>query len=138
VPPLRDRLEDLPSLAHGLLQRICAEQGRRDVPTISQTGLTRLRAYAFPGNVRELSNILERSTVLEDGKALAFGWLASESRPVSNSTSERFVESELTTLDELERRYARWALERLGGRRLETAKALGISHPTFNKLMREE
>jgi hypothetical protein len=42
------------------------------------------------------------------------------------------------TLDELEGRYVRWALEKLGGRRLETANALSIFHPTFNKLVREE
>ena len=49
-----------------------------------------------------------------------------------------FVSNEVEALDALERRYARWALEQLGGRRLDTAKALGISHPTFNKLVREE
>jgi DNA-binding NtrC family response regulator len=48
------------------------------------------------------------------------------------------VSTEVETLDAIERRYARWALERTGGRRLETAKALGISHPTFNKLVRED
>ncbi len=136
VPPLRERPEDLPSLVTGLLQRICAEQGRREVPGLSAEGLARLQAYRFPGNVRELRNILERATVLEDGP-LTFGWLSGT--PVTtHGPGDQFAEPEVKTLDELERRYARWALEKLGGRRLETAKALGISHPTFNKLVREE
>ena len=56
----------------------------------------------------------------------------------SGPATRGFVSTEVETLDALERRYARWALEQLGGRRLETAKALGISHPTFNKLVRED
>jgi DNA-binding NtrC family response regulator len=135
VPPLRERPEDLPALVQGLLQRICAEQGRRDVPGLSAEGLARLQAYRFPGNVRELRNILERATVLEDGP-LGFAWL-SGAPAVASASANQFSESGVKSL-ELERRYARWALERLGGRRLETAKALGISHPTFNKLVREE
>jgi two-component system response regulator AtoC len=136
VPSLRERPEDLPGLVHGLLQRISVEQGRRDVPVVTDVGLERLRAYRFPGNVRELRNILERATVLEDGRELSLGWLDSQ-QPVTPRGPE-FVEGKVTTLDELERRYAKWALERMEGRRLDTAKALGISHPTFNKLVREE
>lgn len=136
VPPLRARREDVPQLAEGLLHRVAREQGRRDVPKLSPDALARLGRYAFPGNVRELRTILERALVLETGDALSLDWLSPAT--VRDDGSGGFVSREVESLDALERRYARWALEQLGGRRLDTAKALGISHPTFNKLVREE
>ncbi|MBL8919399.1 MAG: sigma-54-dependent Fis family transcriptional regulator [Myxococcaceae bacterium] len=134
VPPLRERQEDLPSLAHGLLARIAQEQGRREVHTLSAAALTRLARYRFPGNVRELRNILERAAVLETSPSLELDWLA----PAPSPSSTGFVIDDTLTLDELERRYARWVLTRLGDRRMDTAKALGISHPTLAKLLRED
>ena len=136
VPPLRERPEDVPGLIHGLLSRVCAEQGRRELPVLGEGALERLRRYSFPGNVRELRNILERATVLE-GHTLSFDWLGNGAAPSAPAATDEFAVKELVSLDDLERRYAKWALVRLGGRRLDTAKALGISHPTFNKLVRE-
>ncbi len=135
VPALRERREDVPKLAEGLLLRVAKEQGRREVPRLSDDALARLSRYHFPGNVRELRNILERALALESGPELALDWLVTPA-PGANAGAG-FVSAEVETLDALERRYARWALEQHGGRRLETAKALGISHPTFNKLVRE-
>ncbi len=136
IPPLRDRPEDLPRLVEGLLPRIAADQGRRQVPRVSAEALERLKRYRFPGNVRELRNILERALALENGAELSLDWLV---MPVPGApASASFVSNEVESIEALERRYARWALEQLGGRRLDTAKALGISHPTFNKLVREE
>ncbi len=137
VPPLRARKEDIARLAEGLLPRVAGEQGRRDVPRLSASALARLERYRFPGNVRELRNILERALALESGAELSLDWLVTPDAGASAPASG-FVSREVETLDALERRYARWALEQNEGRRLETAKALGISHPTFNKLVREE
>ncbi|PZR10517.1 MAG: sigma-54-dependent Fis family transcriptional regulator [Archangium gephyra] len=136
VPPLRERREDVPSLAEGLLLRVAKEQGRRKVPKLSPDALERLGRYHFPGNVRELRNILERALALESGTEISLDWLVMPAPGASVVAG--FVSQEVETLDSLERRYARWALEQNGGRRLDTAKALGISHPTFNKLVREE
>jgi two-component system response regulator AtoC len=133
VPPLRERREDLPSLARGLLARVAQDQGRREVPTLTPEALARLTRYPFPGNVRELRSILERALVLESAPALTLAWLGGEAAAPAEGD---FVVRELEPLESLERRYARWALERLGGRRMDTAKALGVSHPTFNKLTR--
>ena len=63
VPPLRERPEDLPSLANELLGRL-ADKYQRAKPMVSPEDLARLRAYPFPGNVRELRNLLERSLLL--------------------------------------------------------------------------
>jgi DNA-binding NtrC family response regulator len=134
VPPLRERREDIGPLAQELLQRVAREQGRRDVPKLSDDALGLLQRYRFPGNVRELRNILERALALETGPELKLDWAVLSNSPGGASFTSNGVEE----LDSLERRYARWALDQLGGKKLETAKALGISHPTFAKLVRDE
>jgi two-component system response regulator AtoC len=134
VPPLRERREDVAPLAEELLQRVAREQGRRDVPALSSEALALLQRYAFPGNVRELRNILERALALESGPELKLDWVV-----VRNAAGGAgFTSNGVEPLDSLERRYAKWALDQLGGKKLETARALGISHPTFAKLTREE
>jgi two-component system response regulator PilR (NtrC family) len=65
VPPLRERGDDLPGLAGTILQRLAGAQGR-PVPRLTDEALAALRAYPFPGNVRELENILERAIALAD------------------------------------------------------------------------
>ncbi|HEY0503794.1 MAG TPA: sigma-54 dependent transcriptional regulator [Lysobacter sp.] len=69
VPPLRERQDDLPGLSAKVLQRLAATQGR-SVPLLSSDALAALRGYAFPGNVRELENILERALALAEGDTL--------------------------------------------------------------------
>ncbi|GHA80536.1 sigma-54-dependent transcriptional regulator [Cognatilysobacter bugurensis] len=69
VPPLRERLEDLPGLAANVLTRLSETQGRTP-PTLSDGALDALRGYPFPGNVRELENILERALALADGTVI--------------------------------------------------------------------
>ncbi|MBW8811237.1 MAG: sigma-54-dependent Fis family transcriptional regulator, partial [Lysobacter sp.] len=69
VPPLRERLDDLPGLASKILHRLAGNQGR-PVPRLGEDALEALRAYGFPGNVRELENILERALALAEGEVL--------------------------------------------------------------------
>ena len=66
VPPLRERRGDLPQLANTILQRLAQSQGQKP-PQLAASALEALDAYSFPGNVRELENILERSLALADG-----------------------------------------------------------------------
>ena len=70
LPPLRERREDLPELAQGLLQRLAPRNGEPEAPRLSVDALERLQQYAFPGNVRELENILERAMALYPGEVL--------------------------------------------------------------------
>jgi two-component system response regulator AtoC len=138
IPPLRERPEDLEELATGLLQSIGAGMRRSDL-SLSPTALERLRAYRFPGNVRELRNILERAVVLEEGPMMQLSQIAL-GEPVGTAVpSDAFVlQGEPVTSEELEKRYVKWVLERLGGKRMEAAKALGLSYPTFLKRLGEE
>ena len=69
IPPLRERLDDLPELCESLLTRICKESGF-DVPPLTALLLDQLRAHAFDGNVRELENILHRAVALSEGGEL--------------------------------------------------------------------
>ena len=69
VPPLRERTGDLPQLTTAILTRLAGSHGR-SVPQLSTEALSALAAYAFPGNVRELENILERALAMADGEHL--------------------------------------------------------------------
>ena len=136
LPPLRERPEDLPPLTDGLLAQLASEFGRRGI-SIGPRARERLLAYRFPGNVRELRNILERALVLEPGPELQLAVLetgAQEPRASVAADGSSFVVTDgPITLDTLEKRYARFVLDRLGGRRMEAAQALGVSYPTFLK-----
>src|SRR5690606_21100255 len=71
VPPLRERREDLPQLAAGVLARLSKEQGRAVPARLGEDALAALLAYPFPGNVRELENILERALAMAEGDRVA-------------------------------------------------------------------
>jgi len=135
VPSLRERPEDVLPLAETLLVELSAEVGRKGA-MLGAVAQERIRRYPFPGNVRELRNVLERALVLEPGPELELAVLEGRPEPFPGPTSAGgpfLVPGSPIPMEELERRYARHVLERLGGRRVEAAKALGLSYPTFLK-----
>ena len=67
MPPLRERLADLPTICAALLERIARDAGATPTPTLATDALARLSSYEFPGNVRELENLLHRAVALSDG-----------------------------------------------------------------------
>ena len=69
MPPLRERLEDLPGLCASILTRLASAQGR-PVPRLGDDAIEALAAYPFPGNVRELENILERALAMAEGDGI--------------------------------------------------------------------
>ncbi len=85
IPPLRDRIEDVPLLAEYFVEKVCNRDGRRAI-RLSEDAMELMGTYAWPGNVRELQNICERAVVLSDPKATEIAratlepWLM-ESRP---------------------------------------------------------
>ena len=80
VPPLRERLEDLPLLVEYLVQRYAAKAGRK-IRQVTRSTLSLLRSYDWPGNVRELQNVIERAVVLTDGDTVSVdeSWLTGDS-----------------------------------------------------------
>ncbi len=135
VPSLRERPEDVLPLAEALLVELSAEVGRKGA-VLGTLAQERIRRYPFPGNVRELRNVLERALVLEPGPELELPVLEGRPEPVPGMAPAGgpfLVPKNPILMEELERRYARYVLEQLGGRRVEAAKALGLSYPTFLK-----
>ena len=95
--------------------------------------------YPFPGNVRELRSLLERALVLAAGPELDLDVLAGSAAGSTVPADDSFrVEGPPLDMEELQRRYARHVLEQLGGKRMEAARALGISYPTFLKRIGNE
>jgi len=132
IPPLRERREDVPELAHYFLER-CAREHNKAVRAFSPDALRALDAYSFPGNVRELENVIERAVALASGPLIGLGDLPQE---VSGATSrptpalldlpEEGCDID-AVLGEVERRLIQQALERSGGVRTNAAKTLGIT-----------
>jgi two-component system response regulator PilR (NtrC family) len=136
LPPLRERREDLPLLAERFIQRFAREMGK-DVVGFTPDGLRALTAYAFPGNVRELENVIERAVALSGSRVIGLGDLPESisghaSQPAQNLLSLPAGGLNLDdVLGEAERRLLLEALERSGGVRKRAAELLGI---TFRSL----
>ncbi|MCK8501619.1 sigma-54-dependent transcriptional regulator [Myxococcus fulvus] len=119
VPALRERPEDIPVLARSFLAEMGTARGRGGVG-LQPDAETALMRYAWPGNIRELRNVLERAVLLSGGGALSRGDLRFESSP-----DEPAAEDDLT-LEELERRHIERVLRRENGHVERAAVRLGI------------
>jgi formate hydrogenlyase transcriptional activator len=132
VPPLRERKEDVPLLAHHFVHEFARRMGR-PMPRIIPRALERLIAYHWPGNVRELANVLERAVILCPGGVLQDSHLGSLAQ--AGPATEPFP-----TLDQAERRHILEALERTGGVLAGpqgAAQLLGINRSTLWSRMRK-
>ncbi len=127
LPPLRERREDLPLLVDTLLQRLSTDRLYR----CDSDAMERLLAHDFPGNIRELRNLLERAVILADGDTIQAGHLPEDLRCAAPGPLPAPTDAAILPLDEAEKRYVRWALERMGGDRKALAQALGISERTL-------
>ena len=133
VPPLRERREDLPLLTAAIIARLNRSMGRQ-IDGLTPAAFARLGAYEFPGNVRELENVLERAVIFARGQTIDAGDLDLSSEGAgSDDAASRPAEP--GTLKQHERRLISEALERWQGNRTRAARELGISRRTlFNKI----
>ncbi len=136
VPPLRERRDDLLPLAEALIDQLRVDV-RKPHLRLSPSARDRLMVYPFPGNIRELRNLLERALVLEAGPELELDGLHVGGGKPRLASDPFLVEGGPITLDELERRYAAHVLRQLQGKRVEAARLLGISYPTLLKRLGE-
>ncbi len=132
LPALRERRDDLPLLIDTLLRRLAPERAIQ----VSKAALTCLMAYPFPGNVRELRNVLERAVLLADGNLIDTQHLPDDLTPSAAPNQPKEPAGEIVSLEEAERRYVRWALEQTQGDKKVLAERLGVSERTlYRKLM---
>lgn len=128
IPPLRERKDDICPLAQNFISRF-AEQYHRKVTGLDKDAAAALRNYPWPGNVRELQNCIEKAVILSEGLELGKDDLQLSSAPTIKSADE------LGTLEEVEERTIRAAMDRYSGNLSLVAKALDISRPTlYSKL----
>ncbi len=140
IPPLRERVEDLPELGAALLARMARAQGRPAV-TLRADALAWLQRYLFPGNVRELENLLERALALHDGPSIGAADLQPSGTASALPASAEGQDAAMD-LDAAEARLLRETLERVKMDTVAAAHALGISlqslHARLQKLHLEE
>jgi DNA-binding NtrC family response regulator len=129
MPPLRERLEDLPELVATIVPRL-ARALHRAPPEVPDAVLRRLAEHHWPGNVRELENALERALLGADGGVLPIEGLLRSAGPGSAPGSGL---GELVPLAEIERRHVLAVLDRCGGDRSRTAEALGVARSTLRR-----
>lgn len=140
IPPLRDRLEDLPALCATLLKDLAP---RSEKPhRITVRGMEKLKTYHWPGNVRELRNVLERAVILARGLVLDAENLDLPKPPETARPKqvESKLQEPLVSMDEMQRRYIARVMERVGGKiygRDGAAALLGMKPSTLQSRMKK-
>jgi len=126
IPSLRDRKEDIPYLARHFVAKLGPELGAT-AETITEAGIQRLLTYHFPGNVRELENVMERSLVLCPGKALDAADIRLDAAPKSRAATPDSFLPEGMSLEEHEQSIIKEALRRANGNKSQAARLLGLT-----------
>lgn len=135
VPPLAERKDDIPLLAHHFLRQYAKAQ-EKAIEEISDEALEILLNYEYPGNVRELENIIERAVALCNGSVILPKHLPQELERLSFRVY-RHPGHRLPTLEENEFEYIRWVLKRVDGNKTRAAEILGIDRVSlWRKLKR--
>lgn len=136
LPPLRERVADIPLLADHFLREICEQMGR-PVKTLSPEAAALLQTYRWPGNARELQNVLERAVLLGRGPAIEPEDLPAELlTQLSGDVSAADAAPLKQALQLPERQIILQVLEMNGWNRQAAAKALGINRTTLYKKMK--
>jgi two-component system response regulator AtoC len=138
IPPLRERLEDVPLLCEHFMNRFIKALGK-SITEIAPTAMSLLVKHAWPGNVRELENVVERAVVLAEGNILLPEHLPPEigMQPEILQEDNAFSGFSLKVAQKiLEERLIIQALKETGGNRTQSAKLLEISHPSLLSKMK--
>ena len=132
IPPLRDRREDIPLLARHFLDNLAARLGRPR-PELADNFIEALKNHSWPGNIRELENLMDRLTVMagQRGVLSAADLPESFQRPSRNQTIDPDNLDMKAAIRNLEADYIQAALTRAFGNRSEAARLLGLSYPSL-------
>jgi DNA-binding NtrC family response regulator len=126
IPPLRERPEDIPVLAEAILRGICGRMGKNHVDLLADAEAL-LLTYPWPGNIRELANVLERAMILQRGERLEASDLGLQGRATAGPDSS----DALLSLRDMERQHIGRVLQRTGGNVTEAAQILGMARRTL-------
>jgi DNA-binding NtrC family response regulator len=124
IPPLSERKDDIPLLSYFFLKKY-ATLMKKDVTEISQDVLALLMSYDFPGNVRELENIIERGVALANGNTIEVLHLPEDLKELSIRVFRK-KEGKIPSLEEQEKAYIKWVLREVGENKTLAARILGI------------
>jgi DNA-binding NtrC family response regulator len=124
IPPLSERKDDIPLLSYFFLKKY-ATLMKKDVTEISRDVLALLMSYDFPGNVRELENIIERGVALANGNTIEVVHLPEDLKELSIRIFRR-EEGKIPSLEEQEKAYIKWVLKEVGENKTLAARTLGI------------
>lgn len=128
VPPLRERVEDIEPLAHYFLKKFSSEYNWKE-PRISDNGMQVLRQYQWPGNIRQLRNVLLRLAVQSQGKLITDKEILAHSGEFGSAGTAKV--DIFLSLEELEKNHIKAALERTGGNIIDAAGLVGIARSTL-------
>ncbi len=132
LPTLGQRREDLPFLQRYFIEKFAADYGK-SIAGLTRRTQTRMATYPWPGNIRELENVIGNACMMAEGNLIDIGDLPESLRvPLSNdaSTDETFL-----TLDELQRHHILRVLQAVGGSKPRAAEILGIGRATIYQIL---
>ena len=136
IPPLRDRVDDIPLLAGHFLAQ-AAEEADKQIQGFSDSFVGTLQKYPFPNNTRELSDIVYRSVANCDGSILKADCLPPQVQDAVKNGRVEFAEFNPRSLSEVVREYVRQTLDHFDGNRVATLKALGIEEEVLDRVLGE-
>jgi DNA-binding NtrC family response regulator len=136
LPPLRDRVDDIPILATHFAAKSANRYGHA-VPELTPKLIDVLQEYDWPGNVRELENLLERLVVLSNGDSLGLEFVPEKMLKILPGVSTQDESTLEGAVEALKRRMIQSALQAEGGNKVAAAKKLGISRSYLHRLINE-
>lgn len=136
LPPLRERAEDIGPIANHFTA-LYARSMNKNIAGISPTALQLLKQYPFPGNIRELRNMIERAVILCDGHYLETTHLAISATPQFPSQETKTLEETSLDLDQVEKETILKALQRAGGNKTTAARLLNITWQTLDRRLQK-
>jgi len=129
IPPLRERSQDIPLLVDHFIRRYCMSMSR-DLISIEPAAMKHLEAFEYPGNVRELENMIERAIVVGNGRVIRLKDLP---------MGEEVISSSIESLEDLEKKHIAKILEKYNWNISRSAKALNVDRATlYNKIRKYE
>jgi|GEM_PF-225774 len=138
VPALRERLDDIPLVVDEILFNLAIEMRLTQVPVLDQQDIRRLQSYTWPGNLRELRNVLERAVILSPGSKVDLVLPSLAASPNEWAYEVRFRDTQMLPdiLDDVTRNLCKEALRRAEGNRKHAATLLGISRQSLYRYMK--